>query len=293
MSDNELVTLLKIARNKTKNDNTAVMNRNLKIYQRYSKCKQCNGTLYLSDGSACSCLNKYRLDNKLDCANVGVRYRDVTLNFYRDNLIAAKVTIDNKKSGIDQFIKYIDLYVKTFDNRLEDGRGFILCGNTGCGKTGALCYIVKEIITAGYNSYYIDTNELLETILLTYNDDIDTYEKKVAFKKLETLKTVDLLILDDFGSEYSRNLEWLYNIFLRLLKTRYSRNKPTLMSTNLKSNELMKKFDKEMADRLNSVFNEIFDVIILTSDVDVRNVKGNKSLIAEMKKEVKMNGYKR
>ena len=177
-------------------------------------------------------------------------------------------------------MEYIRLYISTFDLRLQDGRGFLLSGECGCGKTGALCFVVKELKLSGYNTFYIDTNELLETISASYDKDEE------AMSKLNKLKTYDLLVLDDFGSEYGKDT-WRYNIFLKLLKSRYAKNLPTLMSTNLDADSLFEEFSEDVAPRLSSVFAEIFEVLTLDGTKDMRkHFSKSKSLYDDIKSEV-------
>ena len=132
----------------------------------------------------------------------------------------------------------------------------------------------------GFNVFYIDTNELLETISASYDKDEE------ASTKLRKLKIYDLLVLDDFGSEYGKDT-WRYNIFLKLLKSRYAKSLPTLMSTNLDASSLFDDFAEEVAPRLSSVFAEIFEVLSLDGTKDMRkHFQKNRSLYEDMSSEV-------
>lgn len=251
-----------------------------KIYPRYADCKICRGTLYKKDGTMCSCMKQYLLELKYKECNIGEKYYDTNLQFYKRNMKNMMVEINNARpKNVDFFISYIQLYIDTFDKRLNDGRGFLLSGECGCGKTGALCFVVKSLKQLGYDAYYIDTNELLETISASYDNDINAKEK------LSKLKKYDLLVLDDFGSEYGKDT-WRYNIFLKLLKSRYSKSLPTLMSTNLEPVDLMDSFSEEVAPRLSSVFSEIFEILVLSGTKDMRLKNAKKSLYDKMSSEV-------
>lgn len=252
------------------------------VYQAYKNCEVCHGTLYDDNDIMCSCMRLYINEIKLRETNIGKKYYAADLQFYKKNMKSLQVYVgDNKQpKNVDFFMKYIRLYISTFENRLVDGRGFLLTGECGCGKTGALSFIVKELKFLGYNVYYIDTNELLETISASYDKD------KAAIEKLDNLKIYDLLVLDDFGSEYGKDV-WRYNIFLKLLKSRYSKNKPTLMSTNLEADSLFEEFSEDVAPRLSSVFAEIFEVLTLTGTKDMRkHFSKSKSLYEDMNSEV-------
>lgn len=264
-----------------------------KVYPEFADCEKCGGTLYKADGTICSCYRMNQIYNKLRAANVGNRYFDVTLDFYTKHLHSCSVIMyngfksgsSNNTFGIEDFVEFVDNYVHTFDKRAVDGRGFIISGNTGCGKTGAVCYIIREVLMQGKSAYYIDTNDLLETIDISWNGDEE--EKSIARKKLKNLDEVDLLVLDDIGSEYSKNKDWLYNQFLKRIKKRYSFNRPTIMTTNLTPEKIMSGFDEGVVGRLSSVLSE-FQVIYMQNAKDVRVVKGSKSsLRKDMSRETK------
>lgn len=258
-----------------------VVEQKRKIYPKYKDCEICGGTLYDEDGNMCDCMRLHLNDLKYKEANIGEKYWNANLQFYKKHMRGMQVYIGGKRTpkNVDFFSDYIRLYISTFPNRLQDGRGFLLSGECGCGKTGALCFIVKELKLKGYKVYYIDTNELLETISASYDKDED------ATRKLSKLKTYDLLVLDDFGSEYGKDT-WRYNIFLKLLKSRYAKNLPTLMSTNLEPDSLFEEFSEDVAPRLSSVFAEVFEVLLLEGTKDMRkHFQSKKSLYDDMSNE--------
>lgn len=264
-----------------------------RVYPEFASCEECLGTLYKADGSICECMAKHRLYNRLRDANVGRRYFDVNLEFYRKYLKECDVAMWNglksefhsDSYNINEFIKFIDNYAKSFASRLGDGRGFIICGGTGCGKTGAMCYIIREVLRSSkrFTAYYIDTIELLDTIDIAWNGNAD--ESEMARAKLSRLKKVDLLVFDDIGSEYAKNKEWLYGRFLDIIKRRYRDNLPTLLATNLQPEKLVAGFDEGPIGRLSSVLSE-FQVVCMCNTDDVRVTKTKRvSLHNDMKRE--------
>lgn len=270
-----------IRRQRKNSKGKTVVEQKRKIYSRYKDCEICGGTLYDEDGNMCECMRLHLNDLKYKEANIGEKYWNANLQFYKKHMKGMQVYIGGKRTpkNVDAFTEYIRLYISTFNNRLQDGRGFLLSGECGCGKTGALCFIVKELKLKGYKAFYIDTNELLETISASYDKNED------AMRKLSKLKTYDLLVLDDFGSEYGKDT-WRYNIFLKLLKSRYAKNLPTLMSTNLEPDSLFEEFSEDVAPRLSSVFAEVFEVLLLDGTKDMRkHFQSKRSLYDDMSNE--------
>lgn len=251
-----------------------------KIYPEFKHCPECHGTFRKADGTICECMRLYKVHNQLRKANVPARYFDVDLDFYRKHLGRMELIMfpglqsasDKILRSVRDFVRFIDGYVNGFDNRLRDGKSFVMCGGTGCGKTGACCYIVREVLSAGFTAYYIDTHDLLDTISVWYGGEGD--EKAKAKSKLDSLKKYDLLILDDIGSEYAKNKSWLYDRFLDLIKSRYMALKPTVITSNASPDNLLSGFDDDMAGRLRSVLSE-FQILFLQNAKDVRVVKAN------------------
>lgn len=118
-------------------------------------------------------------------------------------------------------------YAEKFDTLREEGTGLIFRGNVGCGKTFLASCIANYLINAGRSCLFVNTFEILH---------------KLKFEKLQEcsalsndLNSCDLLILDDFVdhntcANYSNDLYYLINY-------RFSRNLPTIITSNYEINE--------------------------------------------------------
>lgn len=271
-----------------------------RVYPEYASCPLCHGTLYKDNGKPCYCKTKMVISKALKKCNVGDGFVDVNTDFYLEKFPRMKVRFANglkddaKFSGVfsvSDFVEYIQLYAKTFPKRLVDGRGFIMSGDCGGGKTSASIYIIKELCVRNYREgnkkpysmYFMDTLGLLETIKESWdNDSPNKYEAK---RILDYITEVDLLVLDDLGAEYSKSMDWLISILLKLIKGRSNNNLPTIITTNLNPNELSEKFSEKGYGRLASVLTEKFDILVLENFKDARTLKKT-SLLSVMKKEV-------
>jgi primosomal protein DnaI len=114
----------------------------------------------------------------------------------------------------------------------EETKGIYLNGFFGVGKTYLLAATANELSKRGIN------------VILAYFPDLvrEIKNNMTNGTKLEeilnTLKTVDVLMLDDFGSE---NLSsWLRDDILGpIINYRYEAKKPICISSNLNSNQLL------------------------------------------------------
>lgn len=90
------------------------------------------------------------------------------------------------------------------------------------GKTTILALVLKNIMLKGYRVYCDSLVEIKSKL----KKEFDTNEVKLV----EFMKNVDVLAIDDIGSEVMSN--WLDEVFKELLDHRYNKQKPTLFTSN-------------------------------------------------------------
>ena len=119
----------------------------------------------------------------------------------------------------------------------------MMLGATGLGKTHLSLAIAKEVINKGFRVLYCTAQDILRKI------------ERVHFSRTmeedETLQAVlgaDLLILDDLGAEYNTqfNVATVYNI----INSRINYGRPTIISSNLSSQELEERYSQRVVSRL-------------------------------------------
>ena len=119
----------------------------------------------------------------------------------------------------------------------------MMLGATGLGKTHLSLAIAKQVILKGYHVLYCTAQDILRKI------EREHFSRSIV--EDETLQTVldaDLLILDDLGAEYNTpfNVSSVYNI----INTRMNFGKPTIISSNLTSQELEERYTERVVSRL-------------------------------------------
>lgn len=160
-----------------------------------------------------------------------------------------KFTIDNL--GDDTVhIKSLRKYCETVLQRVQGGQGIYLYGNTGSGKTTALCAVAMTYIAesskqalrigkrTGQMTLFINIPEMLDGIKRGF-DDIDTAGQWNDI--LTAARTTPLLVLDDIGSE--KPTEWSRERLTQLIDTRFNNELCTLISSNLSLPELKEHID--------------------------------------------------
>lgn len=169
------------------------------------------------------------ISEKIKLLGVGDRYADAELSRCR---------IEKEIKG----------YFQNLKDNFKNGKGLLIAGPVGVGKTSALIVILKNILKAsswrtgirywgeGETEYVGDV--FFKTCAFSTSNQIfnGVFDKKWEF--LENLRTVDFLFIDDFGREHFT--EYAFTWFEDLIDFRYANKKPMYITTNLPTKELLK-----------------------------------------------------
>lgn len=214
-------------------------------------CNLCNDTGIITKGnitSYCNCFKQelinftYKQSNilKLDEEN----FKTFDNCFYSNKANKEKYGIDKSPLQNIEIIKDIALnFCQNIDS--PEQKNLLFTGNTGLGKTFLSNCIAKEVMEKGKNVVY-QTSPILMDQIIEYKF---TYDKTMQQKeKYNQVFNVDLLIIDDLGTETMNNNKFteLFNI----INTRLLNNKKMIISTNLTLNELYSRYDERILSRL-------------------------------------------
>jgi DNA replication protein DnaC len=134
--------------------------------------------------------------------------------------------------------------------------GVVLCGTFGNGKTTML-YAVRKTIHYLFDRGVISMRDFNSCIPLLPVKDVMVRARDD--KGYRELKTVDILMIDDVGTEPKEVMDYgtISTPIVDILEARYNLMKFTLLTTNLTPSELSEKYGPRLADR----FREMFHVI--------------------------------
>lgn len=156
-------------------------------------------------------------------------------NFSNDDEVNSKVTSIMKN------------FVENFDRMRSDGKGLLLFGPTGTGKTFASACVANALIDRGIPV-------LMTNFKRIANMEFGLYGGKQKY--YDSLNQYPLLILDDLGVE--RKSEYMQEIVYEVINSRYLANLPLIVTTNLTRDEL--KFPAEMTNQ--RTFSRLFEMCI-------------------------------
>lgn len=119
-------------------------------------------------------------------------------------------------------------YVDNFDLFFKQGKGLLLFGTVGAGKTFAACEVANALIDKGHPALVTNFARLINTIQ-------ETYEKQTF---MDSLNRYDLLVIDDLGAE--RDTTFAREQVFNIIDARYRANLPIIITTNLSLDKIKK-----------------------------------------------------
>lgn len=158
---------------------------------------------------------------------------------YKDNVTYFDISRDVRDANLKNvfkddkgrlpLIKYINDFIKNFENDEVESKGLYLTGSFGSGKTYMVSAILNEMAKRGVRSTIVYYPEFLRDLKASFSDNYN--EKFIVAKKSP------ILFIDDIGAEncsvWSRD-----EILGSILQYRMEQHLPTFFTSNLSLKEL-------------------------------------------------------
>ena len=225
---------------------------NKNFFIPFYDCKICNDTGYIlnEDGKTimCTCLKQKLLDNLYNKSNLTNIDKENFLNF-DENIFSnnndseygcsPRQNIQNIKDASWDFIN-------NFDN--PDTKNLLFIGNTGLGKSYMSNCIANELLKQGKTVLYQTAPVLLETII---DNKFNKYKTSDINDFYNDVLSVDLLIIDDLGTEYLNSMK-LSELFTIINTRILNLNKitKTMISTNLSIEKIFSIYEERIGSRI-------------------------------------------
>ncbi len=186
------------------------------------------------------------------------KYRKTINNIYKDNYMKKRLQnynfenvsyIYEDTSIINQLIKFTDLCIES-----EIKNGLIIYGNIGYEKTYLAACIANKMIEQNKIVLMEKSSSIIDKIKESFNKN-ELSENEIT----ELYSNVDMLIIDDFGSE---NLsKWALEKLYKIISNRYDNELPIVITTRYNKEQLIEQLstenDTEIADEIVEVLNEM------------------------------------
>lgn len=105
-------------------------------------------------------------------------------------------------------------------------------------------YIISEKVCP---VYFTSEDDIISGIRFTFNNPHDIPSEEQIYGRLATVKN---LIIDDVGKMHPKDLSFVNDVYYRVINTRYERNRPIVITTNMDYEQLEKHIGGACADRL-------------------------------------------
>ncbi len=127
-------------------------------------------------------------------------------------------------------------------------------GGYGCGKTHLAAAIANARLSDTRSATFVSVPDLLDHLRSTYGPD-----SAVTYDQLfEEIRTTQLLILDDLGTQSATN--WAQEKLYQLFNYRYNARLPTVITTNLSIDELEPRVASRLSDPGLLYMEQIFEI---------------------------------
>lgn len=212
------------------------------------ECPACQDTGYLKDGTRCKCFEQGLIDIAYEQSNIKAILEKENFDAFSFEYYSDVPPHKNMPSPLERMKKINQVCVELLAHFDTEKENLFLTGQTGLGKTFMCNCIAKALLDSGYTVLYFTAPQLFQ-----YFDDIRFHNKKTQDKlfkeeRLAALYEVDMLVIDDLGSELITDPRQsdLFNI----INTRYLNQKSTIISTNLTFTQLTELYSDRITSRI-------------------------------------------
>lgn len=187
-------------------------------------CPHCSGSGWvpLPDDSLrvepCGCQGDLRRRQRVAASSIPRRYYPhCTLETFYDKNSAVL------KSARNRVREFVDAWPMT-----NEGRGLLLMGGCGAGKTHLAVAVLVEIIHSGKPGRVLFCNfqDLIQDIQASFDADAAVGKSEI----LRPLLEADLLVLDELGSV--KPTQFVQDLLYYVINSRYNTVRPTIFTTN-------------------------------------------------------------
>ena len=181
-------------------------------------------------------------------------------------------TFENADGSNEKIMNAMKKYVENFEQYREAGKGLLLFGTTGTGKTYAAACVANALINKGVSVKMTDFTRIENAVS-------DMFGKRQEY--YNELNNFDLLIIDDLNTE--RKTEYMKEIVYNVINSRVLSGRPLIITTNLTNKELQKADDVHFQ----RVFSRLFEACIpIEVNGEDKRYKKLKMDIEPMKREL-------
>lgn len=211
-------------------------------------CDICGGSGYIGS-NMCECLKELcRQEQKKELTLLSVgreSFDQFRLDYYPDRI--DPVMGHNIRAVMKATYETCRRYAMTFSNRSGN---LLFSGSTGLGKTFLSACIARVVADRGYSVVYESAGHLF-----TKMERAKFSGDEQARKETEKYTACDLLIIDDLGTEMPG--QFTNAALYTLINDRLMAGMPTIISTNLNTEDISRRYSTQIASRLRGSYDRV------------------------------------
>ncbi|HYM61736.1 MAG TPA: AFG1/ZapE family ATPase [Thermoanaerobaculia bacterium] len=232
-------------------------------------CERCSGSGWVPlagdslRAEPCHCQGDLRRRQRIGAANIPRRYfPHCTLQTFHV-LNSASLVAGRRK---------VQEFVDEWPGR-TDGRGLLLVGACGVGKTHLAVAALVEIINSNKPGRLLFCNfqDLIQEIQASFDSDEVPSKSEI----LRPLLEADLLVLDELGSQ--KPTQFVQDTLYYVINTRYNDTRTTIFTTNYfdEAADREQRLQERIGERLRSRLHEMTELVEIrgVSDYRTRNMQ--------------------
>ena len=212
----------------------------------------------------CKCGCKTEMDEFKDRQKREELERKKRICFAESNMFTW--TFENDDGKNEKLSNAMKKYVENFKDFKKEGKGLLLYGTVGTGKTYFAACIANALIDEGYSVFMTNFTRILN-ILMDKNTDKQKY--------IDGMNRYTLLIIDDLGAE--RSTEFAQEQVFNVIDARYRSSLPFIITSNLTADELRKPQEVGYARIYDRILERCFPIQIIGESR--RNKEGKESYL--------------
>ncbi len=221
-------------------------------------CPHCGGSGYMG-ATMCGCLAALcaqEQKKELTLLHMGEgAFSDFRLEYYPDR-VDPKYGV-NIRAVMEKTLATCQRYARNFGEKPEN---LLFSGDTGLGKTFLSACIARTVSERGFGVVYESAGHLFSKLeRAKFSGDED------ARKETEKYTVCDLLIVDDLGTEMPG--QFTNAALYTLINDRLLAGKSTVISTNLNTEDISRRYSAQIASRLRGSYTR---VAFLGDDIRVK-----------------------
>ena len=159
----------------------------------------------------------------------------------------AECTFDKDDGSNERISQVSRKYVEIFAQMQMRGKGLLIYGGVGTGKTFMSACIANALIDRGHPCLVTNFARIVNTLQCMYEG---------RQRYIDDLNRFDLLVIDDLSSE--RETSYMGEIIQSVIDARYRSGKPLIVTTNLTAQEM--KHPEDI--RRQRIYSRLFEMCI-------------------------------